>query len=520
MTEQQDNQTPHAFLARVAALLRVDPHVLAASWKNIRSNRHKIVQAATWRDMVGEMPKRVVASAILAVVLIVAAIWGHSFLTATQSRVAKIVLPLKNTLKAAAATARPHPTDTPISLTSAAGHSGLPLAETTPTIAPTPIFVFHTVAAGESLIAIAAKYNVTTESLLVANNIRNPSQLAEGQHLLIPPKDGLSSQKIMTHDVKEGDTLLSIASKYGSSVKNIMAANPGLSEPLPVGAAVAVPIVFLDDNLALNPNAGTETKYYTVQSGDTPLAIAAQYNIPVEILLSSNNIADATRLQVGQTLLIPPHAGVTLDFPVILYELVAGDTLVGIASRFGSSVKDILAINPELNPADLKPGQMVAIPVIFIPKKEVPPPTKATPVPVPPPPINRSLTEQMVNAINAERAAKGLPPYKFALDMAAVALGHAQDMVVRDFVAHVNPDGKGPKDRLADHGIVNILRMGENIQVNSKPADQTVAEAINWFMHSPPHRAGILNKYYTQIGVAAVQNPAGWYYFVIVFAER
>lgn len=52
---------------------------------------------------------------------------------------------------------------------------------------------------------------------------------------------------------------------------------------------------------------------------------------------------------------------------MILYELAVGDTLVDLASRFGSSVKDMLAVNPELDPASLAVGQLVAIPVIFAP---------------------------------------------------------------------------------------------------------------------------------------------------------
>lgn len=62
---------------------------------------------------------------------------------------------------------------------------------------------------------------------------------------------------------------------------------------------------------------------------------------------------------------------------MILYELAVGDTLVDLASRFGSSVKDMLAVNPELDPASLAVGQLVAIPVIFAPPR---PPLPSTPL--------------------------------------------------------------------------------------------------------------------------------------------
>ncbi len=513
MDEQHNDEDLPAALVKVAALLRVDPHLLADSSRNIRANSHKIWQVDTWKDISGEVPKRVKVSAVLVVLLIAGVWWGQSLLTPAQKEAIRVALPHRFVSQPQKA---PTPTDTPVSLRSAAG------ANATPT-PPPPLFVFHTVEDGESLIAIAAKYNITTEALLVANNVRDPSELHQGQTLLIPPPQGMFQQKIVVHDVLPGDTLLSIASKYGSSVKAIEEANPQLAgNKLAEGTAVAVPIVFEQDNLALDPGADADIEFHTVQPGEYPLAIAAQYDIPVEVLLSTNNITDATRLQVGDVLQIPPHEGLALGFPVILYELVEGDTLVGIASRFGSSVKDILAINPELNPAELEPGQMVAIPVIFVPKKLIEPTIKplVTPTPVPPPPIIESLTRQMAEGINAERATEGLPPYQFDLALAEVALGHDQDMVVNDFVAHTNLQGQSPRDRVLEHGISDALRMGENIQVNSSPAETTVAAAIKWFMNSPPHRAGILNKYYNRFGVAAVQNPAGWYYFVIVFAQR
>lgn len=518
MNEQHDNEELPGTLVKVAALFRVDPHLLADSLRNIRANSHKILQVDTWKDIAGEVPKRVKVSGPLIVVLLVAVWWGQSLLTPAQKEAIRVALPqrLVSQLKGA-----PTPTHTPVSLHSAAETRAA--VTPTPTPPPPPLFVFHTVEADETLIAIAARYNVTTEALLITNNVRDPSQLYAGQHLLIPPPHGQLQQKIVVHDVVAGETLLTIASKYGSSVKAILEANPNLPETDPApGTTVAVPIVFEHDNLALDPAAAAEIEFHTIQPGEYPLAIAAQYDIPVELLLSTNDITDVTLLQVGDVLRIPPHEGLTLGFPVILYKLVEGDSLVGIASRFGSSVKDILAVNPEFNPAELEPGQVIAIPVIFIPKK-IPEPSVVPLVPatpIPPPPVNEPLTRQMVQGINAERAARGLPPYQFDMGLAEVALGHDQDMVVRDFVAHTNPDGQSPKDRVEQYGITDALRLGENIQVNSQPAESAVAEALNWFMNSAPHRAGILNEHYNRFGVAAVQNPAGWYYFVIVFAQR
>lgn len=399
---------------------------------------------------------------------------------------------------------------------------GTATPSSTPTATPTPIFVFHTVQSGETLISIAAEYGITTETLLAANNIRDPANLEMGQELLIPPQEGLRIP-VVPHTVTAGDTLLSIAAKYGSSVKKILDANPHLKidDDLPVGKAIAVPIVFTEAPPVLSAAGTDEPVYYTVVEGDTPLAIAYEYGVPVELLLAANDIADPTLLQVGDQLLIPPSEGLTQGVPIILYDLAAGDTLLKLASKFGSSVKDILAVNPELIPSALEIGQTVAIPVIFAPPRPTPDPQapKATPVPIAPPPSLVEMEQQMVTGVNAQREAAGLLPYQIDEEIAQMALDHAQDMVVRGYFGHVTPEGDTLRDRFAEWEI-NAANMGEDIQRNTRPAGETVQFALNWFMNSRPHRANILHAHHNRIGVGIVEGPPGWYTYVLVFAQR
>jgi uncharacterized protein YkwD len=398
-----------------------------------------------------------------------------------------------------------------------------------PSPAPTSAFIFHAMKRDETVISIAAGYGLTTEELLVTNDIRDPNTLKPGHILLIPPKDKAYKGKINLHKIKKGDTLLGIAAKYGSSVQAMQEANPALTsdDTLKPGETVAVPVLFKDPNLIFAKYLDSEqTTNYIVEPGDMPLSIAAEFNIPVEILLSTNNIADPTLLQIGQSLIIPPHDGITLGFPVVLYELEENDTLVGIASRFGSSVKDILAINPDLDPSDLRPGQIVAVPVIFqVPRPTPPPPdpsvpARPRPTPGPPPANSADLVQQLVDRVNAERVAVGLAPYQFDPLLTQAALLHAQDMYSRDFFSHVNPNGETLRDRLANLGISRSTSAGENIQRNTRPAAQTVETAINWFMSSRPHRNNLLHYKHNSIGVAVVEGPPGWFTFTLVFAER
>jgi LysM repeat protein len=70
-------------------------------------------------------------------------------------------------------------------------------------------------------------------------------------------------------------------------------------QPTPTPIAIQGPVT-----PAPSPTVGEQV--YIVKSGDTPAAIATQHNVKVEDLLAYNNIDDPRRLQIGQTLKIPP----------------------------------------------------------------------------------------------------------------------------------------------------------------------------------------------------------------------
>ncbi len=420
------------------------------------------------------------------------------------------------------------PEKTPISespteampLESAPTPAALLLPALNPLPTPTLPFTLHTIHEGETLISIAAKYGITTEALLIANDIRDPTALEAGQPLLIPPAEGLRIP-IILHQIKPSDDLLSIASLYGSSVKDILAVNPAIDpEALPVDRAVVVPIIFNQPKSIPRPVDSDEPVYYTVQSGDIPLTIAAEFDVPAEILLATNGITDPTRLGVGQQLLIPAYEGESFSFPVVLHELEEGDSLLDLAVLYGSSVKDILAVNPDLIPSVLEPGQVVAIPIIFRQPRPTPAPNEAPRIAQEASDPLLALQQEMLAAINTERQANGLHPYQNDSELVDVAVEHAQDMVVREYLAHITPEGKTVRDRIEEGGITDTYRVGENIQVNTKPAGRTVQEALRWFMSSRPHRRNLLHEHYNRIGIGIVRGSNGWHTFVLVFAQR
>lgn len=83
--------------------------------------------------------------------------------------------------------------------------------------------VIHVVDPGDSVYAIARQYGVTPESIVEANGLANPNQLAVGQALVIP-----QGQRVYT--VRAGDSVYSIAGRFGVEPAAILAENPDLGD--------------------------------------------------------------------------------------------------------------------------------------------------------------------------------------------------------------------------------------------------------------------------------------------------
>lgn len=146
--------------------------------------------------------------------------------------------------------------------------------------------------------------------------------------------------------VKKGDSLWSIARKYGLSVAELKALNNLSSNTLHIGDTLLVSSVnSTDDNIS--------DEYYTVKSGDTLWGIARKNNMSVNDLKSLNNLS-SNNLSIGQKLIVSKASSND-------YTVVAGDTLWGIARKFNVSVNDLKSLN-NLTSNSLSIGMVLKIP--------------------------------------------------------------------------------------------------------------------------------------------------------------
>jgi LysM repeat protein len=118
-------------------------------------------------------------------------------------------------------------------------------APTTAPAAPTAVppasgTIYHTVQAGENLYRIAQRYGTTVEAIMAANSITDARLLKVGQVLLIPVGGG-GTTGTGAYVVQPGDTLYSIAKRFGTTVETLAALN-GLTPPYTIKAGQSLVI--------------------------------------------------------------------------------------------------------------------------------------------------------------------------------------------------------------------------------------------------------------------------------------
>ena len=124
------------------------------------------------------------------------------------------------------------------------------------------------------------------------------------------------------------------------------------------------------------------------------------------------------------------------------------------------------------------------------------------------PAMASSLYGEVLDCVNAERQAAGLQPLAMDEGLAAVSVTRAREAGV--YFAHQRPDGRSAQSVMED---VPYSWFGENLAVST---DAEAAEIVQAWMASPAHRANILNRHYTKMGIACTKGLDGYYYWAQV----
>jgi LysM repeat protein len=217
----------------------------------------------------------------------------------------------------------------------------------------------YTVQSGDTLGKIAARCGTNFAALLLANpSLGSGNWIYAGQVLVMPGAYFNNGNGYATYVVARGDTLKSLAMRYGTTMQalanlngiynyNLIYEGQRLIVPAAGSAPAPGPIP--------QPAPGGAGKY-VIQWGDTLRKIANRLNISLSDLLALNpQIHNPNWVYIGQVINVPGGSSA-------YYTVQPGDTLKIIAARYGTSLSYLLSLNPQIWNADwIYAGQVIRV---------------------------------------------------------------------------------------------------------------------------------------------------------------
>lgn len=246
---------------------------------------------------------------------------------------------------------------------------------------------YYTVQSGDTLSGIALKFSTTSSKLAQLNSISNPNLIYVGQRLLVNQSSNSNSSSsgqssstttnteasAASYTVKSGDTLSGIASRYNTTVNQIVSLNQ-LSN---LNLIYVGQVLKLKNSQTTNSSsssssstAATTVGTYTVKAGDTLSAIASRYSTSSSTLASLNSLSNPNLIYVGQVLKVSSNASTSSSTSssanstvttAASYTVKAGDTLSAIAAKYGTTYQALASTNSISNPNDIYVGQVIKV---------------------------------------------------------------------------------------------------------------------------------------------------------------
>ncbi len=194
------------------------------------------------------------------------------------------------------------------------------------------------------------------------------------------------------HKVNNGDTVSALAHRYGSTINAIIEANRLNSRAtIYTGTTLTIP-THTTSATASAPAKVTTTKTtssatgtHKVVSGDTVWDLSRKYGTTISAIISANGLNKSAIIHVGQKLTIPGKAGTAAETTTTAatskstssseststtksaasigtYKVSSGDTVWGIARKYGSTITAIINANGLSKSAVIHVGQNLTIP--------------------------------------------------------------------------------------------------------------------------------------------------------------
>jgi membrane-bound lytic murein transglycosylase D len=176
---------------------------------------------------------------------------------------------------------------------------------------------------------------------------------------------GSSTQQYRVH---RGETLSSIARKYGTTVNNLRQTNHLARSSVNAGTYLKVPTpnrASVITQIAKPTKAKTSSgQVYVVKKGDTFYNVSKRFAVSRSNIAAWNNLSANSNLRLGQKLVIKgggQQLASASPARLIRYKVKRGDSLMQLSRKFGVSVGDLRKSNPQAGSKGLRPGQNLKI---------------------------------------------------------------------------------------------------------------------------------------------------------------
>ena len=181
--------------------------------------------------------------------------------------------------------------------------------------------------------------------------------------------------KFVLHQVEKGETSYGIAKKYNIDLNVFFEFNTSASNGLNRGEYVKIPILIKSDSS--QPSSDSISNQHIVVSGETLWSIAKKYGVEVDLIKTYNHLEDF-HLNIDQVILIPnipadtanavkplvkhpPHPLLNSCDTIVIHRVRRKETLYGIANLYDVSLNSILKNNPNLEEKGLQKGMSIKI---------------------------------------------------------------------------------------------------------------------------------------------------------------
>ena len=251
-------------------------------------------------------------------------------------------------------------------------------------------YYYYETQSGESIYDIAARLGVTKDDI-IKNNPDAADGIVPGMRLYFPvdgkaaPAPATSSSNTI-HVVEQGETLYGLAKRYGVTVEELIAANPGSDNGIKIGQKLNIPeaksaspginanqqvqdAFSRNNTMLVSVPQGGDPVYHKLTDGENIFTLAKQYNSSIEGIITSNPGIKPEEYSTGATIKILPNSALPFIYERTAYrnykhEVQRGETYASIAAANGITEEALKAANPDLK--KVKKGKTIVLPKLYV----------------------------------------------------------------------------------------------------------------------------------------------------------